>query len=586
MHGISNSFIASNASRKTYQDGAKPPLARAIVDSFSGMRNLIPLRESNAFGQSLGRNQDLRVLMRKLAARIGREKPWPDVLSGAADAADNPRIPSGYTYLLQLIAHDLVNTSISLSTAQGDEYGVHNSRVQALSLDTIFGGGPDVCPHAYARSEACAAQSGNVPRTRLRVGRSRAGAGLPAQPGNDIGRAISIGVQNDVAPESKSINEALLTEALVADARNDDHALISQLTLLWHRLHNCIIDKIEPKVSGQSAAEKAYHAFILSRFVVTFIYRKIILYDVLGKLLHPIAFKYYVLDGKSRVTDNASGIPVEFAHGAFRCGHAMVRDSYFIRGEADQERETNQALMFSAQRVPKFMPVSETWVIDWKRFFQTEGSAAKINHSRRLGPNFSGVLKSELFFRALTSGLDGTPDLPGLHSRDLVSSAFANMWSVPALIDELRSRSTELANFLPPYSDYVAPLTTWLEATSMGIGPQLDSGDVAAITKDPPLPFFTLFEAALGDRRGPLFKGGGQFLGPLGSVVVAETILGAMSQHPLSVGEKHLDTQKSFAEAASVLEPLGLDKDVARDIPEIRSMPELLTFMRSVGATP
>ena len=57
--------------------------------------------------------------------------------------------------------------------------------------------------------------------------------------------------------------------------------------------------------------------------------------------------------------------------------------------------------------------------------------------------------------------------------------------------------------------------------------------DLARILVDPPLPFFVLFEAA---RIGqPDEADGGRRLGPLGSVIVAETILGAMEAHPLSI---------------------------------------------------
>jgi hypothetical protein len=583
MHGINYSLIPRI-------EGVSPIASRD--NNLGGMRNLLPLAEKNKFGKDDGQAKELRGLMRKLAARIGRERHWPDVLSGATDNADNPLIPSGYTYLLQLVAHDLVSTSISPAATQGRYFGFHNSRVQALTLDTIFGGGPDVCPHAYEYSEQCRLLPGLVPRTRLRIGRSRiAGGGTADQPFNDVGRAIPVDANDSGISPPKQIDRCPRTEALLADPRNDDHALISQLALLWHRFHNYLVDEIEKTLRNRVPAERAYHSFILSRFIVTLIYRKIVLYDVLGRLLHPVAFKHYVLDGNPLVTTIAgeSGIPVEFAHGAFRCGHVMIRDSY--RVNSNEEQRTDRALMQSSMRYPAFVPITDEWVVDWSRFFfPFNGSAATgLNFSRRLGPNFSGLTKGEMFFGPLVSDTDGSTDPAGLHSRDLVTSIFANMWSVPPLINELRARSTALSNLLPDYAQYQAPLTAWLEAAGEPVGGiQFAPGDAASIAENPPLPFFVLFEAALGDKSAASpFRGGGQHLGPLGSIIVAETILGAVKEFPLRTALGEFSPHEKFSgRPTSYLLQMGLDPKIAASIPEIRSMPELMAFMGDVGILP
>jgi hypothetical protein len=81
-----------------------------------------------------------QLLMKKLAGIIQLE-PMP--------ASFNPRIPSGYTYFLQLLAHDLVNSSLFLSRNQGNLLGLGNIRRMPLRLETIYGGGPNQCPFAY-----------------------------------------------------------------------------------------------------------------------------------------------------------------------------------------------------------------------------------------------------------------------------------------------------------------------------------------------------------------------------------------------------------------------------------------------------
>jgi hypothetical protein len=116
-----------------------------------GMRNLLKLPDSSKFGAGKDPLQ-LRHLMRKLSARISREPNWPN---------ENPNLPSGYTYLLQFIAHDMVNTSISLAATDGRRFGFENARRQPLTLDTIYGGGPAVSPQAYEFSQICKSPVGS-----------------------------------------------------------------------------------------------------------------------------------------------------------------------------------------------------------------------------------------------------------------------------------------------------------------------------------------------------------------------------------------------------------------------------------------
>src|SRR4051812_35840116 len=125
MHGFNSSFIP-------IFDPSHVPIDFASNDHLGGMRNLLPLRPVDSFGYGKSKDE-LRALMHKLAARLDREAPWPDVLPNAVNAEDNPNIPSGYTYLLQLIAHDVVDTSVSLAAAKGRFFGFENARVQALT---------------------------------------------------------------------------------------------------------------------------------------------------------------------------------------------------------------------------------------------------------------------------------------------------------------------------------------------------------------------------------------------------------------------------------------------------------------------
>ena len=92
----------------------------------------------------------LRALMHRLSRRMDAEIHWPPHRSGSAEHWENPLIPSGYTYLLQFVAHDLVHSAIPLSVSGGLGAGTANARRAPLRLETLFGSGPVGSPHIYA----------------------------------------------------------------------------------------------------------------------------------------------------------------------------------------------------------------------------------------------------------------------------------------------------------------------------------------------------------------------------------------------------------------------------------------------------
>ena len=65
-----------------------------------------------------------------------------------------------------------------------------------------------------------------------------------------------------------------LTEALVADPRNDDHAIMSQLTALFALLHNGLVDIVrrgEPATGINANLGAAYKRFLCARDALTVI---------------------------------------------------------------------------------------------------------------------------------------------------------------------------------------------------------------------------------------------------------------------------------------------------------------------------
>src|SRR4051812_571027 len=248
----------------------------------------------------------VRALMNRLSRRMDAEIPWPSHADGSLERWENPRIPSGYTYLLQFVAHDLVHSAIPLSVAGALDGGSANARRTPLQLETLFGSGPVGSPFVYALDAP-----NDDRRTKLRLGRMRwkdknIEAGCPFR---DIARAPAenvTGIDRSIAG-----HRVALTEALVADPRNDDHAIMSQLTALFALLHNGLIDlarRHEPAGGHNARFGAAYTRFLCARGALTSIYHNIIRKDLMRRLLDPAIYAAYCGPNPSFI-DSHAGAP-------------------------------------------------------------------------------------------------------------------------------------------------------------------------------------------------------------------------------------------------------------------------------------
>lgn len=591
MHGRSLSVVSGVSGALKPQVQARETMAVAALAMLEGPAdpgemglNLFgPLRAAEMF-TACDRMRpgevepSVRVLMRRLSVRMRRGFVWPDALPGAVSAQDNPNLPSGYTYLLQLIAHDMVDSTISLAKGAGISFGFANARQVPLSLETIYGGGPDVCPQAYEFTIAHHRSGGLVPATRLRIGRLQNSAGSThGCPFMDIGRAAPRATADTGLRPPAAMEGALLTEVLIADPRNDTHALLSQLTVLFHRLHNKVDEMLASAQPGQGggidnvAASLAFKRFMAARIAVTLVYRRILVDDVLRRILHPLVYQRYAVDGESHI-DKQRGVPLEFSHAAFRFGHAMVRSSYRVNRE--EELGTLLGMRLSAQATPQFVPVTEDWMVDWARFFDLGGDK-KPNLSRRIGPAFSGALDNDSRFPAL-----GDDDTTGLVNRDLISACYAKCWSVPMLFAKLKDGP--LRHLVPDFKDWQRPISDWLKEGGSGSAERFEGSDISDLVCDPPLPFFVLFEAAHSNAGvAPVSSGGGSRLGPVGSIIVAETIFAALRNNPVAFEDAGASLQEKLGAVGAAL--VG-NAGVLASLGDIGTMPDLVKFMISSGA--
>lgn len=521
----------------------------------------------------------LRGLMNRLSRRMDAELRWPAHADATIECWENPRIPSGYTYLLQFVAHDLVHSAIPLSVAGSLSADTANARRAALKLETLFGSGPVGSPSVYALDAA-----NDERRTKLRLGRMRwkdkaVEAGCPFR---DIARTPAenvTGIDRSIAGR-----RVALTEALIADPRNDDHAIMSQLTALFALLHNGLIDIVrrgEPAAGPNANLGAAYKRFLCARDALTLIYHNVIRKDLMRRAMHPAIYAAYAgpirnfIDRPVHGEDDSAArgmperdgwqVPLEFSHGAFRFGHAMVRPEYVINDLATHD--LNNTLEKTSANDPVNMPLDSTWMVRWSRFFEIGGS--RPNFSRRIGPYLSDGLGNDRIFPAV----DQTNRV-GLLYRDLLGAALAGLWSVNALVAEIAARRPHLigsSRLLADRSYRVSQLREWLASeTSYG---GLDPEDIETIANDPPLPFFILFEAMQQPRAE------GLSLGPLGSIIVSEVIFGALADNELPAGRG----AGSLAEALAALAGEYYPTNVFEQLPEIERMDQLVEFTAEIA---
>lgn len=480
--------------------------------SASGFRNLFgQLGPHEAFeGYGPGHVDKTEKLMLSLAQRMNQ----PD----NSLPKDNPRIPSGYTYLAQLVAHDISFLGSSAIATAGSAFS--NLRIVELNLDTVFGAGPFDRPAAYSVPEIAGA-----PRVALRLGllpKNQKGE-YPTDPSErrkyarDLPR-ITCPNLSDPVHSGPPTSSPLLTDVLIADPRNDDNPIVGQTLVLFHLLYNAVCAKLLVDNTGTSHPERGAEIFSKARRITTFVYRRIVAFDLLKRLLCCDVYNRYTQNEDpfiDRSTDSA--IPVEFSHAAYRIGHAMVRPGYRFQADPDSLFGLRDVLQMNSASRPGRMPLPRSWIIQWSRFYEVDGTPDNL--SRRIGPTMVPTLSDGKLFGGVDSLCQGLPNpeaCGGLAHRDLLRGASVPLRSVNSLIDKLPADLKRKSELLHDPATRASRIRDWLTA---GGQTRFSDEDLDVLSRDPPLLFFVLFEAAKTED--------GLRLGILGSVILAEVFFRA-----------------------------------------------------------
>ena len=467
-------------------------------------------------------------------AMIENEPPQGDEL----EATGNSTIPPVYTYWGQFIDHDITlntDSNKSVSDITQPDLGpltptfvtthLRNGRQPALNLDSLYGDGPTF--PGGPTTEAAAMYDGLALRlSTVADNPFIPGDHVTTDPERDLFRDQSL--VDD--PNTPDVDAAV---AVIGDSRNDENLIVAQLHVAFAKFHNKVLAAVQAQHDAPTDPQELFDRV---RQLVTWHYQWLVTHDYL-KTVTQTGVVDKVLLGGNKVYAPRNGeayMPLEFSAATFRFGHSMVRGFYdYNRNFGRKDGGPGVVAPFATfQQIFAFTgsahaldgsgaaaPFSGTglttlpfnWVIEWDRFVD-KGASRPDHFARRIDTR----LAPPLF--------------------DMFNQIGQNQGSFPIVIRELLTRLA-VRNLLRGYS--LALPTGQAVAEELGITPltpaQLRSGNTASFNDvltdggfetATPLWYYVLKEAEV--------LANGNSLGPVGSRIVAETLIGQLRADPQS----------------------------------------------------
>jgi hypothetical protein len=390
--------------------------------------------------------------------------PDPNEPPREASNLDNETIPSGFTFFGQFVDHDLTFDPTSILERQNDPEAIENFRTPAFELDNVYGAGPRVSRHLYDVND----------------------------PAKFLIEKLGGPDSNDDLPRNSQ------NTALIADPRNDENTIVSQLHVAFLKFHNAVVDHLRKK-NGDDP-----QIFEKAQRMVRWHYQWLILHDFLPRIVGQAVLND-VLDDRPRERifrwRNEPFIPVEFSVAAYRFGHSQVRPGYGLNGTfgapifnsaLPADAADPQDLRGGKRATRRF--------VEWARFFEGLGNATvpAPTPSKRIDPRLSSALFALLPGAPGQVGGNGVGTIinpQSLAQRNLLRSLALRLPSGQAMAKRLGIKPLKLD-----------------ELKRFGVGFE---------TSTPPW-YYILREAQLEKDNE------GRRLGPLGARIVAEVFVGIL----------------------------------------------------------
>lgn len=445
-------------------------------------------------------------------------------------------IPAAYTYFGQFVDHDITfeTRSADLQELTDEDLAplplkdvqrkLQNARIPTLNLDNLYG---------------LPAPRDDGTRDKMRVGRVTPLRGTRKPLLRPNGKDDA----HDLPREGRSADETHDRAALIGDPRNDENTLVAQLHVAFLRAHNALVDQLQQ----QGTAGKL--PFGQARRRLRQYYQYVILRDFLPRIADPQIVEETIRENRvyRPEEDEELDMPLEFSAGAYRFGHSMVRADYDFnvnfnrRGESGTLPATLQLLFnFSALsgEMQDLETLPDNWIVEWENLLDVGGS---FDPARRIDTK----LVDPLVTLPGQSGLRAN-----LAARNLLRGYLLRLPTGQAVAGALQDRLGD-AREIPVLSAKEIERA----AASDEQAKALRDGEFGERT---PLWYYVLAEAAL--------LGSGERLGPVGSTIVAEVLVGLIRRSPHSVlhrrdheapklpnGEKGPSTLPELLQLAGVL---------------------------------
>ncbi len=459
-------------------------------------------------------------------------------------------VPAGYSYLFQLAGHDLVFSSLVPRSFDDFEGRSQNLRQEKLGLETLFGGGPIVCPHAFDMNHTDGTH-------RLRLGKFR-----PAGRMSDDRLAPAADLPRSRYSAETPDADGPFTDVLIPDSRNDDNNILAQLTAFFHAVYNTLVTQTATvPMPGTQDPIPPHHRSRVARLATARIYRRILRHDLLPRIMPSDVLALFeaapTLEPLGRSASETNDL---FAYGIARMAHSMVRPEYMLNngvgphdlGEVDLRKIINH----SSLHEPGMVPTPIDWKIDWDLFFTAPGAplANNFNWAIRFGPHTADGMT------LATAGKPTKPTYPaGTAMRDLVREKWIGLGRVQDLIQAAASALTAQGMAVPfdaaPHYDRIA--TTGMAALEAAVRPghkpPMSDTDKATITANLPLVTFLALEAQIDGNNGATY-------GPLGGLILGAAFRPVFADDTPTSTDAHL---------ALALEQAAYGTTPIRDMPTL-----------------
>jgi len=403
--------------------------------------------------------------------------------SGRETAADSAT-PSGYTYVGQFVDHDItLDVSSALDApALVDATVINNMRSPMLDLDSVYGRGPAVDAFLYA------APAPGEPASAFRM---LLGSNTPSGLG---GAGGATGADGMVEHTDFDVPRTSALTAIIGDPRNNENLIVSQLHHAMLRFHNAIVDSL---VADGFTGD----IFVEAKREATLHYQWAVLHDFLPRICGQAAVDDALANVKAK-PNSGFQMPVEFSVAAYRFGHSMIRDEYWLNFEL---RNKPMSDVFVFVHDPIHLPVRSNWVVDFNAFFETGFGVPVFNSARKIDSVLASALEN-------LDGQGANPMMRILATRNLLRGLVLGLPS---------GQATAAALGVPVLT--TAQLTDGLPADEIAVLQQQNG----LLLEKTPLWYYVLREA--------MVTTGGEHLGPLGAKIVADTFVTLLRRDALSM---------------------------------------------------